>query len=76
MLNKFRHATEKAYRQTSNGLFFVGFGNGLMMASFLLTHVVLTLFGAYLLYRQVGEDGCDPSGTIEGNDACRPSARD
>mmetsp|Transcript_23996 Transcript_23996/g.35489 ORF Transcript_23996/g.35489 Transcript_23996/m.35489 type:complete len:1339 (+) Transcript_23996:92-4108(+) len=76
MLDKYREATERAYRQSSNSLFFVGLGNGLMMGSFLLAYVVLTLFGSFLLYRQIREDGCDPSGAVEGNDACGPSARD
>jgi len=76
MLDKFRAATEKAYRQASSYVMYVGLGNGLMMGSFLLSYVLLTLFGSFLLYDQIKKDGCDPSGAIDGNDTCSPSARD
>jgi hypothetical protein len=37
---------------------------------------VLTLFGAYLLYSQVRNDGCDPSGALENlNTSCEPDGQ-
>ena len=44
-----------------------------MIATFMLIHFVLTLFGSYLIYDDVRKTGCDPSGSVDGNDTCNES---
>jgi hypothetical protein len=37
----------------------------------LVSHIaVLTGFGSWLLYSNIEDDGCDPSGSVEGNRSC------
>ena len=43
-----------------------------MMASFLASYIVLTLYGSYQLYKEVDETGCDPSNTLSGDDYNEP----
>ena len=76
MLNKYKQATSKAYRAAVGFIPWIGLANGSVMASFLLSYVLLTLFGVYLLYDAVRQTGCDPSGTIPDNDTCATSAMD
>jgi ATP-binding cassette subfamily B (MDR/TAP) protein 1 len=49
---------------------------GSMLGSFLLLYAILTLFGTYLLYKDVGDTGCDPSGGVEENVTCTSSGPD
>jgi ABC-type multidrug transport system, ATPase and permease components len=65
MIAKFKQATQKSYDDAVSFTYLVGFGNGAMMGSFLASYIVLTLYGSYLLYNQVGKDGCDPSSTLD-----------
>lgn len=65
MIEKFKQATQKSYDDAVSFTYLVGFGNGAMMGSFLASYIVLTLYGSYLLYNQVGKDGCDPSSTLD-----------
>ena len=44
-----------------------------MVAAFMLLHCTLTLFGGYLVYSEVSDTGCDPSGGVQGNDTCDES---
>ena len=76
MLNKYKQATSKAYRAAVGFIPWIGLANGSVMACFLLSYVLLTLFGVYLLYDAVRQTGCDPSGTIPDNDTCATSAMD
>lgn len=64
MIEKFKLATKKIYDNSVGYNYLVGLGNGSMMGSFLVSYIVLTLYGAYLLYSQVGREGCDPSNTL------------
>lgn len=41
-----------------------------MLGSFFLFYFILTLFGTYLLYTDVRNSGCDPSGIILANTKC------
>jgi ATP-binding cassette, subfamily B (MDR/TAP), member 1 len=43
-----------------------------MLGSFLLLYLILTLYGSYVLYREVRQEGCDPSDSslTTGNEAC------
>lgn len=43
---------------------------GSMLGSFLLLYCVLTLYGTSLLYRDVRENGCDPSAGVPGAQDC------
>ena len=76
MLKKFTDATTKAYKAGASFVIWVGFGNGLVFASFLVSYVALTLYGAYLLYTDVAKYGCDPSGGHNGNRACSVTGTD
>lgn len=67
VIEKFKQATKKSYDDSVSFLYLVGFGKGAVMASFLVSYVVLTLYGSYLLYNEVGSNGCDPSNTIGNN---------
>lgn len=72
MILKFKNATKKSYDNSVSFGYLVGFGSGMMMASFLVSYIILTLYGAFLLYDEVGKTGCDPSNTLgDLNRACR-----
>jgi hypothetical protein len=48
-----------------------------MMTDALVSHIaVLTGFGSWLLYSNVEDDGCDPSGSVEGNRSCPSTGAD
>ena len=49
---------------------------GSMLGSFMILYCVLTLFGSFLLYREVRTDGCDPSGAVPSNEECSNSGYD
>ena len=50
--------------------FKVGVANGGMMGGFLVMYCIITFFGGWLLYSQVDELGCDPSGAAEPRIKC------
>jgi ATP-binding cassette subfamily B (MDR/TAP) protein 1 len=68
MIEKFKQATKKSYDDSVSFTYLVGFGNGAMMASFLVSYIVLTLYGSFLLFNEVGKNGCDPSSTLDTNE--------
>jgi len=47
-----------------------------MLGSFLLLYCILTLFGSFLLYRDVEDTGCDPSDSNPNNETCNSSGPD
>lgn len=47
-----------------------------MLGSFLMLYAILALFGAFLLYRDVADTGCDPSGAVSDNVTCKESGAD
>lgn len=59
-----------------NEVYWLGLANGSMMSSFLLASIVVPLFVGYLLYDQVQNEGCDPSGALPGVPTCNPSGVD
>mmetsp|Transcript_16049 Transcript_16049/g.23730 ORF Transcript_16049/g.23730 Transcript_16049/m.23730 type:complete len:1474 (-) Transcript_16049:102-4523(-) len=61
MIEQYKEATMAAYRNAVKPLWIQGFAFGSMLGSFILLYCILTLFGAFLLYRDVEETGCDPS---------------
>mmetsp|Transcript_20583 Transcript_20583/g.59736 ORF Transcript_20583/g.59736 Transcript_20583/m.59736 type:complete len:1251 (-) Transcript_20583:552-4304(-) len=76
MIEKYNAATEKAFRAAAGYMPIVGCANGSMMGSFIVSYLLLTLFGSYLLYDAVRKTGCDPSGVVTTNTVCDPSAMD
>lgn len=76
MIDRFKAATKEAYDGAVSQLHLLGLANGSNLAAMLLTYVVITLFGSWLLYDQVVNSGCDPSGSAEGNERCDPDGVD
>ena len=76
VIDKYAEATQKAFRQSVRLLHLLGAANGAMMASMVLGYVVVALYGAYLLYDSVRQDGCDPSAGQKYNTPCDPSGTD
>jgi ATP-binding cassette subfamily B (MDR/TAP) protein 1 len=60
---------------TANTMFYLSI-SGSMLGSFLLLYAILTLFGTSLLYKDVEDTGCDPSGGVEENATCTSSGPD
>jgi ATP-binding cassette subfamily B (MDR/TAP) protein 1 len=71
VITKYEEATEEAYHYATKDVMKFGFANGTMMASFLLAYVPTILYGAFLIYEQVLDKGCDPSGSV-GDESCSP----
>jgi len=64
VIEKFTESTQEAYDGAISQLLWIGLANGSLMASFNLAYVVVVGFGAYILYSDVRDTGCDPSGAI------------
>jgi hypothetical protein len=45
-------------------MIYVGLANGSIMESFLLAYFPLILYGCFLIYEDIAEAGCDPSGSV------------
>ena len=76
MLERFKTATKKAFEGAVSELLLLGVANGANMTAMLVTYVIITLFGSWLLYDQVTDSGCDPSGTVAENERCNPAGVD
>ena len=77
VIQLYKEATQEAYQGAVSQVWLVGLANGSEMASFLLSYVIVTLFGGWLLYDNVRSSGCDPSNVAEDNpDKCNPTAAD
>ena len=70
MIEDFKAATKKAQDTAISYTIWIGLGNGALMGSFLVAYIAVTLYGAYKLYSEVMEDGCDPSGIVDINATC------
>lgn len=44
-----------------------------MLGSFILLYCVLTLFGTFMIWRDVEKTGCDPSDSVNNNQTCTQS---
>ena len=73
MIDRFQMATKEAYKGAVSQVGMLGLANGSTLVSMLLSYVVIILFGTWLLYDQIREDGCDPSGMVPGADKCDPA---
>ncbi|CAB9500444.1 Leptomycin B resistance protein pmd1 [Seminavis robusta] len=76
VIDKFVEATEEACTGAISQTHLLGFANGSQMASMLLAFIPVILYGSYLMYTDVRETGCDPSGAIAGNETCDPAGKD
>lgn len=76
MIERFKAATREAYEGAVSQVAWLGLANGCSMGSMLLSYIIVTLFGSWLLYDQVKQDGCDPSAAVSNNESCNPSATD
>jgi ATP-binding cassette subfamily B (MDR/TAP) protein 1 len=76
MLRQYAVATTEAFEHATGVLVKQGLANGCMLAFFLALYAVLTLFGSALLYRDVEDTGCDPSGGVQGHFSCENSGPD
>lgn len=75
-IDEYKQATKEAHDGAVGQVWLVGLAYGSQFSSFMLSYVVVTLFGTWLLYDNVQDSGCDPSGTVEGNKSCDPSGVD
>lgn len=73
MIDRFKDATKEAFDGAVSQVAWQGLANGCNMASMLATYVIVALYGSYLIYDQVRESGCDPSGAIPDNEKCDPA---
>jgi ATP-binding cassette subfamily B (MDR/TAP) protein 1 len=73
MIRQYSAATYEAYRNGVQPLVKIGLVNGGMLGSFILLYLILTLYGAYLMYTDVAENYCDPSGAIDVMETCKSS---
>ena len=76
VIELYKAATEEAYRGAVSQVLLLGLANGSNMAAFLISYVVVNLFGTFLLYDNVRDSGCDPSGTVPDVPTCDPSGTD
>ena len=76
MMIKYKEATEEAMKNATSILLKQGFANGSMLGSFLALYAILCLYGTFLLYNDVLDTGCDPSGGVTSNDTCENAGSD
>lgn len=76
VIEEYKDATQEAYQGAVSQVAWVGLANGSQMASFILAYVVVTLFGSWILYDNVRDTGCDPSGTNDAVLTCNPAGVD
>lgn len=75
-IGHYTDATKLACDKAIGNTWKMGLANGTEIGSFMLSYIIVTLLGSYLLYDNVKETGCDPSGTIEDNVRCKPAGKD
>jgi ATP-binding cassette subfamily B (MDR/TAP) protein 1 len=73
MIEKYKTATLEAYLSATKLLLRQGFANGGMLGSFIFMYIVLALYGVHVIYQDVMETGCDPSGAAPVNPECTSS---
>jgi ATP-binding cassette, subfamily B (MDR/TAP), member 1 len=73
MIDRFNAATKECYDGAVSQVAWLGLANGANMASMLSSYVIVVLYGSYLIYDQVRDNGCDPSGAVLENEKCNPA---
>lgn len=76
MIRQYKEATQEAFDQAVKVVFREGLANGGMLGSFMILYCILVLFGSSILYRDIEDTGCDPSGGVSGNETCASSGSD
>jgi ATP-binding cassette, subfamily B (MDR/TAP), member 1 len=76
MIQRYREATQQALSIATGVLLKQGFANGSLLGSFICLYAVLVLYGTATLYRQIVDNGCDPSGAIVENTTCESTGAD
>jgi len=73
MIEQYKEATTEAFHISVKPLIQMGFVNGMMLGSFLILYIVVTLYGTYNIYKDVMDTGCDPSAGVLDNITCTSS---
>jgi len=76
LVDLYKDATTEGRDTSIRNAWVAGFAYGSNYVTMLFAYMLVTLFGAFLLYRGVRETGCDPSATVEGAEGCDPSGLD
>jgi len=76
MIERYAEATSEAKLQAEKLLIKVGLANGSMLGTFISLYGILTLYGTYLLYKGVRDDGCDPSDSVSNGVSCENTGAD
>jgi ATP-binding cassette, subfamily B (MDR/TAP), member 1 len=76
MIQHYREATQQALNIATGVLLKQGFANGSLLGSFICLYAVLALYGTALLYKEIDDNGCDPSGAITDNTTCESTGAD
>lgn len=76
MIHHYQVATHEAFISATATLIQQGFVNGMMLGSFLIMYIILTLYGCYQIYHDVANTGCDPSGGVSTNMTCTSAGPD
>lgn len=75
-IDDYKKATKEAQDGASQQVGLLGLATGSQLASVLVAFLAVTMFGTWLLYDNVLETGCDPSGTVDDLATCDPSSVD
>ena len=70
MIKRYMEATQEAFVNATKLLLKQGFVNGMMFGCFMFMYVVLILYGVHLIYLDVIDTECDPSGAAPSNTTC------
>jgi ATP-binding cassette, subfamily B (MDR/TAP), member 1 len=76
LIQRYREATQQALDIATGVLLKQGFANGSLLGSFICLYAVLALYGTAVLYREIVDNGCDPSGVIVDNMTCESTGAD
>ena len=76
MIQQYKEATQQAMKIATGVLLKQGFANGSMLGSCICLYAVLALYGTALMYREISDNGCDPSGAIPDNQTCESNGAD
>lgn len=70
MIQDYKAATEEAARVSKRFMVKYGLVNGFFLSSYIIMFVAVSLYGAFLLYTDIDDYGCDPTAGIFSEEAC------
>lgn len=76
MIQRYSDATQEAMDAATKVLLKMGFFTGGMLGSFMVLYCILCVFGSYLIYSDIQETGCDPSGGNPTVESCSNAGAD